>query len=323
VTWETKLTLTPIARRAIYGHMMTSRLFDEECAARLQRGEPLPHYHSGVGQEALMVAPVASLRPEDRIIYTHRGYGHLMAKGVSPREIAHDLLMKVGGTNLGLGGVMHVHRPDLGVMGREGVFGTRFGLAAGFGLASKLRGEDTVTLCFYGEAAGARGLLYEALNMCKLWRLPVVFVAENNGWSFTSRTEWLYPSPRMSDAWKGFVPVQVVDGNDVEEVWAATDEAVERARSGGGPTVVEGMTYRLAPHIWFDDAGYQPAEEVERRRKDDPLPRFRGRLLELGEDTADLERVEAAARHDVSEAWSSADAARLATWDDTPWLVKA
>src|SRR3954447_21505228 len=115
----------------VYATMAVSRAFDAECGRRLAAGQILPHYHSGAGQEALMVASVKPLRVSDRIVYTHRGYGHLLAKGISLREIALDMLMKRGGTNHGVGGVMHVNRADLGVPGREGVFGTRFGIAAG------------------------------------------------------------------------------------------------------------------------------------------------------------------------------------------------
>lgn len=307
----------------VYRSMTLSRSFDEECGARLKRGEVLPHYHSGIGQEALMVASVAPLRPDDRIIYTHRGYGHLIAKGITVREIALDLFMKAGGTNYGLGGVMHVTRPDLGVPGREGVFGTRFALATGLGLAAKLAGSDRVVVCFYGEAAGARGILYEALNMCKLWSLPVVFVAENNGWSFSSRTEWLFPSPRMSDAWTGFVPVSVVDGNDVEAVWDTMQTAVERARAGAGPSVVEGMTYRLDPHIWWDDAAYQPSEEVAERRGGDPVAASREKLLALGMEEGAVDELEQQARAEVDEAFDAVASAPDATWSDTPWAVSA
>ncbi|HET6509888.1 MAG TPA: thiamine pyrophosphate-dependent dehydrogenase E1 component subunit alpha [Baekduia sp.] len=300
---------------SVYRTMLVSRAFDEECMRRLDRGEVVPHFHSGVGQEALMVASVAPLRPEDQIIYTHRGYGHLLAKGVSVLEIALDTYNKTGGTTEGLGGLMHVNRPDLGIPGREGVFGTRFGVAAGLALAEQLRGTDGVCVCFYGEAAGARGPLYEALNMSKLWELPVVFVAENNGWSFTSRTEWLYPTRRMSDAWTGFVDVEVVDGNDPEAVWSAVTSSVERVRAQGGPAVVEGMTYRLDPHIWWDDASYQPDAEIAAWRERDPVPATRRRLTELGFASDLLDDLETSARAEVADAFERADAAPEATWD--------
>jgi len=305
-----------------YETMVTSRVFDEACGDLLSAGTVLPHYHSGIGQEALMVGAVAPLRPTDQIIYTHRGYGHLLAKGIDLASICLDLLMKQGGTNHGLGGVMHVNRPEVGVHGREGVFGTRFGIAVGLALASALRHATDVTVCFYGEAAGARGALYEALNMCKLWQLPVVFVAENNGWSFTSRTEWLFPSGSMTDVWNGFVPVQVVDGNDLAEVWDGVSDAVERARAGGGPQVLEAKTYRLDPHIWWDEAKYQPAEEIERRREFDPIVRTRGALLNLGTSEHELDAIRERAAATVEAALGAAFAAPAASWESSnEWVT--
>jgi TPP-dependent pyruvate/acetoin dehydrogenase alpha subunit len=299
----------------IYRTMLVSRGFDERCTELLARGEAVPHYHSGVGQEALMVASVAPLRVDDQIVYTHRGYGHLLAKGVPLREIALDTFMLAGGTNNGFGGVMHVNRPDLGVPGREGVFGTRFGIAVGLALAAQLQRTDAVTLCFYGEAAGARGQLYEALNMAVLWKLPVVFVAENNGWSFTSRTEWLYPEGRMSRVWRGFeIPVREFDGNDAETVYAEVGTAVEAARAGEGPSVLEGLTYRVDPHIWWDDATYQPADEIEQWREQDPVARARRRLEELGVAAAALEAVAEQAGAEVEAAFAAVDAALPARW---------
>jgi len=300
---------------AMYRMMFVSRGFDQRCADLLAQGMQVPHFHSGVGQEALMVGAVAPLRDDDQMLYTHRGYGHLLAKGVPLHEIALDTFMKAGGTNHGFGGVMHVNRLDLGVPGREGVFGTRFGIAVGLGLASQRRRLDQVVLCFYGEAAGARGALYEAMNMAVLWRLPLVFVAENNGWSFSSRTEWLFPEGRMSRVWRGFeIPVLVIDGNDVESVYGEISTAVERARSGQGPSVVEGLTYRLDPHIWWDDAAYQPVEEIDAWRARDPLARTRQRMLEMGATVERIEAIERDARASVADAFGRVGAAIDADW---------
>jgi acetoin:2,6-dichlorophenolindophenol oxidoreductase subunit alpha len=300
-----------------YRLMVLSRRFDERLGELNRRGVPVPHYHSGVGQEALMVAAVTPLRKSDQMIYTHRGYGHLLAKGISLREIALDLFMKAGGTNHGLGGVMHVNRPDLGVPGREGIFGGRFAIAAGLASGSKLDGRDEVTVCFYGEAAGARGILYEALNMAVLWNLPVIYVAENNGWSFSSRTEWLYPEGRMSRVWRGFeIPVEVIDGNDAEEVFATVSRAVGRARAGEGPSVIEALTYRLEPHIWRDKAAYQPADEIASWRRRDPIARAAERLLELGMSQNEIDSIARWAEDEVECTFSAVKAAPDATWED-------
>ncbi|MBZ5697024.1 MAG: thiamine pyrophosphate-dependent dehydrogenase E1 component subunit alpha [Acidobacteriia bacterium] len=310
-----RMTVEDLA--SAYRVMMLSRRFDEWLGELNHRGTPVPHYHSGVGQEALMVAAVTPLRRTDQMIYTHRGYGHLLAKGISLREIALDLFMKAGGTNHGLGGVMHVNRPDLGVPGREGVFGGRFAIAAGLALAAKLDGRDEVTVCFYGEAAGARGNLYEALNMVVLWNLPVIYVAENNGWSFSSRTEWLYPEGRMSRVWRGFeIPVEVIDGNDAEEVFATVSRAVARARAGEGPSVIEALTYRLEPHIWRDKAAYQPPDEIASWRRRDPIARAARRLLELGMNQNEIDSIACWAEDEVERTIAAVEAAPDATWED-------
>ena len=302
----------------IYRTMWLSRYFDQRCTEIVKSGRPVPHFHSGSGQEALMVGSVAPLRSSDQIIYTHRGYGHLMAKGVSVREIALDTFMKVGGTNNGMGGVMHVARPDIGVPGREGVFGTRFSIATGLALAQQLDGVDDVTICYYGEAAGARGILYESMNMAVLWKLPVIFIAENNGWSYSIRTEWIYPEGRMSRVWRGFeIPVEVIDGNDVETVHDAVSRAVGRARNGDGPSVLEGMTYRLDPHHWFDKAKYQPTEEIEEWKKRDPLILAHAGLMERGVDAAALEQARTDAEKEVDQAMNAAGEAREAVWADS------
>jgi TPP-dependent pyruvate/acetoin dehydrogenase alpha subunit len=301
-----------------YRLMLLSRGFDERCTKLLAAGTVVPHFHSGVGQEALMVASVLPLRATDQMIYTHRGYGHLLAKGVSLNEIALDTFMKAGGTNQGLGGNMHIARPDLGIPGREGVFGTRFGIATGFALAASLRGDDAVTVCFYGEAAGARGPLYESLNMAVLWRLPVIYIAENNGWSFSSRTEWLFPHGRMSRVWRGFdIPVEEFDGNDPEVVYETVCRAVERARAGDGPSVLEGLTYRLDPHIWYDKATYRPANEVVERRGRDPLNIASRQLLSRSVAQSKLSEIADMVEQEVAAAFETVAAAADATWPDT------
>jgi TPP-dependent pyruvate/acetoin dehydrogenase alpha subunit len=288
----------------------------------LSEGKPVPHFHSGAGQEALSVGAVAELRPTDEMIYTHRGYAQLLAKGVPLEVIARDMFYKVGGSNNARGGVMHVCDPSRGVVGREGVFGTRFGVATGLALAHKLRGDHGVTVCFYGEAAGARGPLYESINMAVLWSLPVIFVAENNGWSFNSRTEWLYPNSRMSAVWRGFdIPVSVIDGNDLDAVLSTTRAAAERARSGFGPSVIEGLTYRLHPHIWWDDAAYVPAEELAAWRQRDPIPRTREVLSARGISDEVLSEHERTAREQVAETLQSVLGAEDASWDVEPTVA--
>ncbi len=307
---------TPVEQmQAIYSTMLLSRRLDDRCGRLVASGELVPHYHSGAGQEALTVASVHALSRSDQLIYTHRGYGHLLAKGVSLREIVLDMFFRAGGTNDGFGGVMHVNRPDLGIPGREGVFGTRFGIAVGLAMAARRRGEGAVVLCFYGEAAGARGPLYEALNMAVLWKLPLVLVAENNGWSVSSRTEWLFPGGQMSAVWRGFeIPVEVIDGNDAEVVYAQVGEAVQRARQGRGPSVIEGMTYRMDPHIWWDDAAYQPPPELDWWRSRDPIARLAARLRDSGVPEDELSRRDELALQAVADAFAEVEHAAAPSW---------
>jgi TPP-dependent pyruvate/acetoin dehydrogenase alpha subunit len=306
----------------IFRIMVLSRRFDEACTALLKAGKAVPHFHSGVGQEALMVAAVAPLRRDDQMIYTHRGYGHLLAKGVSLREIALDTFMKRGGTNNGLGGNMHVARPDLGVPGREGVFGTRFGIATGLALAQVLDHSDAVTVCFYGEAAGARGILYESLNMAVLWKLPILYIAENNGWSFSSRTEWLFPNGRISPVWRGFdIPVEEFDGNDPLLSYKTVSSALDHVRSGAGPAVLEGLTYRLDPHIWYDSADYQPEPEIARWRERDPLAIARRQLQERGIAPDRIRTIEQDAACEVEQVMREAAEAPWAGWADNTGAV--
>lgn len=300
-----------------YKYMVLSRAFDERGNELTAEGTPVPHFHSGIGQEALSIVPVRQLRTTDTVIYTHRGYGQMFAKGVPVNEVVLDAYFKAGGTNNGLGGILHVSRPDLGLPGREGIFGTRFGIALGFAMAAMLEDRDDVVICYYGEAAGARGPLYEALNMAVLWKAPLILVAENNGWSVASRTEWLYPQGRMSNVWRGFdIPVEVIDGNDPETVYDASARAIARARRGDGPTVLEGLTYRVDPHSYKDKAVYQPKEEIERWRKKDPVARARDRLVALGIPGSRLAEMEEAARDEVHRALLNAHQARPATWKD-------
>jgi len=268
-----------------YEVMLTSRLFDEFTEELVRKGTRVDHFHSGIGQEALSVGGVIDLKESDYLCYTHRGVGSLLAKGVSLKDVMFDLFFKDGGTNRGSGSVMHTYAPNVGIVGRNGVFGTRFTIAAGLALAAKKKKKGNITICYYGEAAGARGQYYEAINMCVLWKLPVVFIAENNGFSVNSRTENIFATGNMSDMWRGFdIPVSQFDGNDLNVVRSVVGEAVERARSGKGPSVLEGITYRISPHspMEKDDLLYREVEEIEKWCQKDPVKRTKEDLLKKG-----------------------------------------
>ena len=306
-----RLSINQRLARHIYKQMLLSRDFDELINRRIAAGEEAPHFHSGTGQEALSVAGVAALEESDYLLYTHRGYGQLLAKGVSPVVILKDMLERVGGTNDGFGSVLHVCDEKRGVVGRDGVFNSRFGIAMGLALAAVRKGARQVVLCYYGEAAGTRGPLYEALNMAVLWKLPLILVAENNGYSISSRTETLYPNGRMSGVWRGFdIPVEVVNGNDAAIVYEAVSMAVERARVGKGPSVIEGLTYRIESHMPGEYGQYRTKEEIDAERQKDPITTFRRNLLScdwLTEEEDETWREET--RAEVERAWREARAA--------------
>jgi len=272
------------SKKKAYELMLTSRILDEFCEELYRAGTPLRHYHSGIGQEACAVGGTYDLREDDYLYYAHRGVGVLLAKGLSLKAVMYDLFLKPGGTNQGLGSAMHTCAPELGLPGRAGVFGFQFTFSAGSALGAKLQGKDSVAVCYYGEAAGSRGPYFEALNMAVLWKLPVIYFAETNGFSTSSRTEDLFATGDMSSMWKGFdIPIAKVDGNDLNAVRAATQAAIERGRSGKGPSVIECMTYRISPHIPGDkDDTYRSLEEVEYWKKKDPILRAKRELAADG-----------------------------------------
>lgn len=268
-----------------YRVMLTSRLLDEFCEQEfVEKGVNLRHYHSSIGQEALSAGGAAGLRKNDFLYYTHRGVAPLLAKGIPLEKVMRDLFFKPGGTNRGTGSVMHSLAPELGIPGRNGVFGDRFTIASGLALSAKLRDTQQVAVCYYGEAAASRGMYYEALNLAVLWKLPVVFLGENNGFSISSRTREIYATGDLSSMWKGYdIPVVKFDGNDIVAVLGAMETAVERAREGKGPSVLEGVTYRISAHIPMEaQYAYRSKDEVEEWRKKDPILRARAYLTEQG-----------------------------------------
>ena len=266
-----------------YKLMMASRLLDEFCEGEfVDKGVNLRHYHSSIGQEALSVGGVVGLRKDDFLYYTHRGVAPLLTKGIELDKVMRDLFFRPGGTNRGTGSVMHSLAPELGIPGRNGVFGDRFTIASGLALSAKLRDTQQVSVCYYGEAAAARGMYYEAINLAILWKLPVIFIGENNGFSISSRTREIYATGDLSSMWKGYdIPVVKVDGNDLIAVMEAVGTAVERAREGKGPSVIEGVTYRISAHIPMEaQFAYRSRDEVDEWRQKDPIDRAKKYLME-------------------------------------------
>jgi TPP-dependent pyruvate/acetoin dehydrogenase alpha subunit len=288
----------------IYKKIVLSRRLEERIAELIKAGQVGGFMHPGVGQEALQVAAIATLRPDDYLLYAHRGVAYWVARGIPLEKVLCDLACKEGGTNRGKGGVMRVVYPQLGVLGESGTLGGCFPIASGAGLSIKVKGEDKVVLCFFGDGTSNRGTFHESMNFCAVRKLPVIFLCENNGWAVSMPTERSTAVKDIAARAAGYnVPGKIIDGNDPEAVYDAVTEAVKRARSGGGPSLIEAKTYRLWGHWIGDPENYRSREEVELNWRRDPLPRFEQKLIEEKLlDDPKKQQIEAEARAQIEKA---------------------
>jgi pyruvate dehydrogenase E1 component alpha subunit len=266
---------------ALYQRMVLIREFELRAINERRAGLIPGFIHSCVGQEATAVGACAALRPDDVITSTHRGHGHLIAKGGDPRYMMAELAARGNGYCGGKGGSLHMSDFNLGILGANGIVAGGIPMTTGAGLAFKMRGEDRVSLAFFGDGAVNEGAFHEAANLAGLWKLPVVFFCENNLYGEGTPQSKQSPVADLAIRAEGYAfPGVIVDGNDVLAVYQATQVAVERARAGQGPTFIEGKTYRFRGHYEGDPMVYRSKEEMETWRQRDPIPAFRGRLLE-------------------------------------------
>src|SRR5690349_3425888 len=234
---------------ALYRQMQLIRQTEEQLARCHQRGLIHGACHTYVGQEAIAVGVCTHLRPEDVVFSTHRGHGHALAKGLPPRELIAELFGRETGCSRGRGGSMHLFAPEIGLMGTSGIVGPCILQAEGAGYSFKILKSDRVAVAFFGDGAVNNGAFHEGLNMAGIWKLPVLFVCENN--QFATEVPFSYAAGNPSVASRAAcygLPGYEVDGNDVAAVHAAAAEAVRRARAGDGPTLIECQTYRTRPH---------------------------------------------------------------------------
>ncbi|HKH16909.1 MAG TPA: thiamine pyrophosphate-dependent dehydrogenase E1 component subunit alpha [Solirubrobacteraceae bacterium] len=306
-----ELTLAPEAVRPYlesYGRMLLIRLFEEEMQRLFLRGEVHGTTHLAAGQEAIPVGVCQALRPDDYVAGTYRGHGHALAKGTGPEGMAAEMLGRVSGTCGGRSGSMNVIDRAHGLVGCYGIVGGSIAAATGAGLSAQRQGR--VAVAFFGDGATNQAYFFECLNFAKVLDLPVVFVCENNWYGEFTPMQKVTAGANIAGRAEPFgIPARVVDGNDLFAVVEAAGEAVERARSGGGPTLLECQTYRHYGHSKSDPAKYRPAEEVERWKARDPLPIARERLLEAGIEEDAIAAVEEATRRDLAEAVEAALAA--------------
>ncbi|MBI3979512.1 MAG: thiamine pyrophosphate-dependent dehydrogenase E1 component subunit alpha [Chloroflexi bacterium] len=289
----------------------------EEAVGRLYaRGLAPGTTHLSIGQEACAVGATAALRPDDSVFSTHRGHGHFLAKGADPNRLMAELLGRAAGYCRGFGGSQHMSYPAIGFIGTNGITGGNLPVATGAALAARRLGTDRVVLVFFGDGACNQGTFHESLNMAGLWQLPIVYFLENNLYAQWTHVRRSTAVAELASRASGYgLPGIVVDGMDPLAVQAGTQDAVERARRGHGPTLIEARTYRLTGHSKGDvkTALYRPADEENAWQSRDPIPAFRRRLLESGAATEEvLTSLEGQAERQVDEAVAFALAAPAA-----------
>ena len=291
-----------------YRQMLIIRKFEEAIRDLYQNGKIRGSFHPCVGQEATAVGGCWALRKEDYLTCTYRGHGHALAKGLSVRAAMAEMLGKATGCSKGKGGSMHFTDPSVGLLGANAIVAAGVPLAAGAALAAQLQKQDRVGLTFFGEGAVNQGVFFETLNLAAVWKLPVIFVCENNRYSEMTPSHETTSTVETYKRGGSFgMPAAVVDGNDVEAMYAAVEEAADRARSGGGPTYIEAMTYRLWGHMMGDPEVYRTKEEVAQARENEPVARLGQRLKQLGYSGDDLTGLEAEAQAVIADALQFAE----------------
>lgn len=264
----------------MFRRMLEIRLFEEKVFELYGQNLVPGTIHLYAGEEAVAVGVCSTLKKSDYITSTHRGHGHCIAKGADLKRTMAEILGKETGYCKGKGGSMHIADFSVGILGATAVVGAGLPIAVGAGLSAQLRKTDQVTACFFGEGASNQGTFHESLNLASAWKLPVVFVCENNLYAMGTRQSRIMAAENVADRASAYgIPGVVVDGNDVLKVYEAVETAVDRAKKGEGPTLIECKTYRHKGHSRVDPAKYRPKEEVDEWLGKDPIRRFKEQLL--------------------------------------------
>jgi len=301
---ESFADLSPERLHALLHQMMLIRAFEEAAEQLYLQGLIHGTMHLSVGQEASAVGACAALRPTDYILSTHRGHGHCIAKGARVDLMMAEFFGKETGYCRGRGGSMHMADVDTGNLGANGIVAGGVPMAAGVGLSIQMQRQDRVVLVFFGDGATNEGAFHESLNLAAIWNLPVIYFCENNQYAMSMAITRASKLEKLSDRACAYgIPGVTVDGNDLIAVYCATKEAVERARSGGGPTLIEAQTYRWKGHSKSDKQRYRTKEEVKAWQERDPIARLAQKMLEaslLRED--DLQRLQARVDEEIASA---------------------
>ncbi len=300
--------------RRMYERMVLIRTFEERFRSLVEGGRPLGSGHLYAGQEAVAVGVCVNLREQDWIASTHRGHGHCLAKGVAPRLMMAELYGKSTGANHGKGGSMHITDMSRGMLGVNPVVGGGIPHAVGAALSAKVLGTDQVAVTFFGDGASNQGTFHESINLAAVWRLPCIFVCENNGYAQSTPVEYSVTVPDIAVRAQGYgIPGVVVDGQDVFAVDEAVKEAIARARSGDGPTLIEAKTYRYYGHFLGDNPlRYRTKDEEDLHRQRDCILRFREQVLrEESLTQQELDDIDSQVHVLIEEAVQFAEAAPL------------
>src|SRR6188768_461092 len=298
-----------------YRTMLTIRRFEEKAGQMYGMGLIGGFCHLYIGQEAVVVGMQMVLNEGDQVITGYRDHGHMIATGMDPKGVMAELTGRAHGYSRGKGGSMHMFSVEKGFYGGHGIVGAQVPLGTGLAFANRYRGNDNVSLTYFGDGASNQGQVYESFNMAKLWKLPVIYVIENNQYGMGTSVARASAQVDFSKRGVSFnIPGEQVDGMDIRAVKAAGDKAVKWCREGNGPIILEMLTYRYRGHSMSDPAKYRPKEEVDKvRTEHDPIEQVRSRLLKKGFATEEsLKKVDAEVRAVVNEA------AEFATNDSEP-----
>ena len=297
-----------LAKR-FYSDMYKIRRFEQEVFEFYKTGQMAGLAHLYIGEEAVAAGACAAIEARDYIASTHRGHGHLVARGADMGRMMAEILGKETGYSKGKGGSMHIADvAGLHSLGANGIVGAGIPIAAGSALVSKIKGDKHVTLCFFGDSASNQGTFHEAVNMAAAWKLPVVFLCENNSYGVSVNIHSVTNTDTIAVRAQAYnIPGKTVDGNDPVTVYEAVKEAVDYAREGNGPSIVECMTFRHQGHYCGDPANYRPASYMEEAHKKDAIPNMRKRLLDGVATEEEILAVEKAVEDEMEAAYQFAN----------------
>jgi len=297
----------------LYHQMLLVRRFEEKSAEAYSSGKIGGFCHLYIGQEAVAIGAISAIRKDDYVLCSYREHAHAIAKGMTPESVMAELYGKAGGCSKGKGGSMHMFDKEVNFLGGHGIVGGQIPLATGVAFGSKYKGTDQVTLCFFGEAAVNQGAFHESLNMAQLWKLPCIYICENNQYGMGTSLARAMSSQDISQKSCAYdIASEFVDGMDVLAVRDATFRAVERARKGYLPTLLEVRTYRFMGHSMSDPGNYRTRAEIERHQERDPIKLFAASLKEQEVlSDAEFQQIESEVKEQVERAVSFAEQSPL------------